>query len=1560
MWDSGPAGTSMADTTEGNRSPDIIYAGSALQDSTTYYWRITFWDDDGASGSVSPLQQFTTTTLVNTAPTAPTTLYCNNTTAQSGQTNPTNITDSSPAFSAIYEDPDPGDTANKYRVEVNTQSDFGGTVMWDSGAAGTSMADTTEGNRSPDIIYAGSGLQNATTYYWRITFWDDGGAEGAVSATQQFTTTTVDTFSYRKQIIIDNAMVSGSSNLNNFPVMIKLTGADFQEIEDDTRPDGFDIIFRAEDATTCGGSAPCTLDYEFEVYDEANDLLIAWVRIPTLKVNEPTVIYLHYGNPSITQSQENAAGVWDSNYAAVWHLDEDAAGTGTADLYQDSTSNTNHGDDYVAATGKDGQVGAGQEFNVDYIAIPDPGGSWEFADGGLDAGTSDFTISGWFLRSAAAAYPTIVYKGGGGATDTGYWFHYNEAADSIDLRVSNGTVRFIANSNSGLGMTTFGQWHYVAVVFHRGTLDDTATFYLDGDPAGSESSIDIAGDSVSNTKNVALGSNSFIGNLDEVRISSTARSGDWIKTKYNNQKTPSSFISVDPEELVPAVALADHTAGQEADKFGTSGSVTGAELFAFQLTNNRGNTPTVVDQVVFQLSSVTGISDTDFANLEIYVDDNNDGTIDGSDTVGTVGGFGLVDAGVTTITFSADFTVAGSAAVNYILKGDVSNLGVGNTVTIGLGTSDVTLISGTVGGNAASSVTHRQDGWSYRKPIIIDSSRVVVGCPNELTDLTDFAVLISITGDDDLKTTANGGHVVHPDGYDITFRASDGITQLDHEVEQYDGSATGGTLVAWVRIPTLSGSSDTTIYLYYGDSSVTSPTENPTGVWDSNFAGVWHLKEDPSGAAPQMKDSTANLHHGTSGGTMTLADQVPGQMGGSLEFDGADDLVNLGNSSDFDVANITLTAWARLDSTFTDTFPKIASKGNPEAYQLLYNTINTAYTASIRVGGVEHEVGGDNVMDTLRFYAMTYDGATLEFFIDGVSQGTNTSPSGNLNTSSQDLVIANRVTDARHWKGIIDEVRISNTGRSTCWIQTEFNNQKYPNKAQYPTNGFITVDPEVSLNSAPSAPTTLYSDNDTAQSGRTNPTDITDTSPAFSAIYTDPDSEDTANKYRVEVNTQSDFAGTVMWDSGASGTSMADTTEGNRCPDIIYAGSALQDSTTYYWRIRFWDDDVAEGAVSATQQFTTTTLVNAAPTAPTTPYSNNGTAQSGQTNPTDITDTSPAFSAIYEDPDPGDIANKYRIEVNTQSDFAGTVMWDSGPSGTTMTDTTAGNRCPDIIYAGSALQDATTYYWRITFWDDDGLEGASATGQFTTTTLVNAAPTAPTTPYSNNDTAQSGQTNPTDITDPTPAFSAIYEDPDPEDIANKYRVEVNTQSNFSGTVMWDSGAAGTSMADTTRGNRSPDIIYAGSALQDSTTYYWRIRFWDDDGAEGAVSATQQFTTTTLVNSAPTAPTTPYSNNDTAQSGQTNPTDITDLTPAFSAIYNDPNPGDIANKYRVEVNTQSDFAGTVMWDVGASGNTMANTIAGNRCPDIIYAGAPLQDATTYSLQPLQLQRWWTFG
>jgi len=99
--------------------------------------------------------------------------------------------------------------------------------------------------------------------------------------------------------------------------------------------------------------------------------------------------------------------------------------------------------------------------------------------------------------------------------------------------------------------------------------------------------------------------------------------------------------------------------------------------------------------------------------------------------------------------------------------------------------------------------------------------------------LPDFPVLVNLT-DNELKTTANGGRVTSSNGYDIIFRAYDSATcggpsvcTLDHQIETYDGAT--GTLVAWVRIPSLSKGNDTVFYMHYGDSGIGGPTENPPG-----------------------------------------------------------------------------------------------------------------------------------------------------------------------------------------------------------------------------------------------------------------------------------------------------------------------------------------------------------------------------------------------------------------------------------------------------------------------------------------------------------------------------------------------------------------------------------------------------------------------------------------------------------------------------------------------------------------------------------------------------------
>ena len=239
----------------------------------------------------------------------------------------------------------------------------------------------------------------------------------------------------------------------------------------------------------------------------------------------------------------------------------------------------------------------------------------------------------------------------------------------------------------------------------------------------------------------------------------------------------------------------------------------------------------------------------------------------------------------------------------------------------------------------------------------------------------------------------------------------------------------------------------------------------------------------------------------------------------------------------------------------------------------------------------------------------------------------------------------------------------------------------------------------ITVGNAPTAPTTLFSNASDAQLCCSSAT--IDATPVFSAIFNDADAGNTGTKYRIQVASDAGFT-TLLWNSSASGTTMASTAIGARSPNINYGGSALTlGGATYYWRIKFWDNDSLESPFSATATFTTST----APTAPTTLFSNDGSAQTGLTNPVGVTAGRPNFSAIFNDPDIGDIATKYRVQVDDNNDFS-SLVWDSGAAGTSMANCSEGARCADIVFGATTELDVdeSVYFWRIKFFDQSGVE----------------------------------------------------------------------------------------------------------------------------------------------------------------------------------------------------------------------------------------------------------------
>ncbi|MDY0096924.1 MAG: DUF2341 domain-containing protein, partial [Candidatus Dojkabacteria bacterium] len=335
----------------------------------------------------------------------------------------------------------------------------------------------------------------------------------------------------------------------------------------------------------------------------------------------------------------------------------------------------------------------------------------------------------------------------------------------------------------------------------------------------------------------------------------------------------------------------------------------------------------------------------------------------------------------------------------------------------------------------------------------------------------------------------------------------------------------------------------------------------------------------------------------------------------------------------------------------------------------------------------------------------------------------------------------------------------------------------------------VTLQSEEAYNLTPSAPSSLQTE------GSTNPTAVGDLTPEFSAVFSDPDTGDTGIYYQIQVNTNNTFTGTVMWDSNK--TPISPITNGARSSDISYDGTTLSNNgTTYYWRIKFWDNGDVESPWSSTAQFT----MDMAPSAPT------SLLTEALSNPPRVGDLTPEFSAIFND-GAGDTGVYYEIEVNTNNTFTGTVMWDSGQQ--SITPITNGARSSDISYNGTTLSyNGTTYYWRIRFWNqNDAVSSWSSTAQFT----MDTPPNAPTSLLAET------LTNPTNVSDLTPEFSAIFSDPNTGDTGIYYQIQVNTNSTFDGISMW--APSKTSITAITNNTRSSNISYNGTALSADGTLY---------------------------------------------------------------------------------------------------------------------------------------------
>lgn len=391
-----------------------------------------------------------------------------------------------------------------------------------------------------------------TTYDYRILA-ENQFFESEASAAVSVTTDNVPggEWTFTMDITIDG--YEGGGVLENFPVLVRfdeaMEGFSFADFAD---PQGGDLRFVNGDGTR-------ELSYEIDTWNE-NGAAAVWVRVPQIEAEGDTVISALWGNEDATvpPAYTNNGSVWEGNYRAVWHLQEDE------NERMDSTAFAHHATPAGPLAVQPGVVGRSARFDGSdgntFLSI-----GQELSD--ALAFTNQFTLEGWMRIDAGAGtqYRFAYTVGDPYWTGSGYRVDFN----TTRMRTSIGTEFGVGGGNARQthdtdfpGGVPEEEWFHFAVVWNgnqistyfNGQHAKTETFPHEIDYPDWASDPLVLGGGIFGD-NPAI-NRSLAGNLDEMRISITPKSADWIAATYKNILNTDQFLTLgNVETTAPAPVI---------------------------------------------------------------------------------------------------------------------------------------------------------------------------------------------------------------------------------------------------------------------------------------------------------------------------------------------------------------------------------------------------------------------------------------------------------------------------------------------------------------------------------------------------------------------------------------------------------------------------------------------------------------------------------------------------------------------------------------------------------------------------------------------------------------------------------------------------------------------------------------------------------------------------------------------------------------------------------------------------------------------------------------------
>jgi len=350
-------------------------------------------------------------------------------------------------------------------------------------------------------------------------------------------TSTISSYVEKKQITYDTSANGANitTNQNYFPITIHINSLSwpvgternifFGTYNNQSGHEGKRIQFFDYDQTT-------NLPYEVEYYSNSNQEAIYWVRIPTVyqsgdaNYSSHHFIWVAYGNDADGTDYHGSYGsyvaqqndVWSengaNNFAMVQHMGDNS--WLTSPEAKDSTSNSFNGTN-SGTTDVAGQAREGRSFNGTTITVND---NTKLKQNG------DFSYSFWIKGTADGGYRGIMRYGPGNNADSYYVYHDNSYIYYKRNNWQDPLWHTVTSTLAYVSMTFSNTSKYLTW-YYNGSLDHSPTYYPYPTNNGVNNLVFGQGDSVG-----------LIGVLDEIRLSNSLRSADWIKLEYYSmQKT---------------------------------------------------------------------------------------------------------------------------------------------------------------------------------------------------------------------------------------------------------------------------------------------------------------------------------------------------------------------------------------------------------------------------------------------------------------------------------------------------------------------------------------------------------------------------------------------------------------------------------------------------------------------------------------------------------------------------------------------------------------------------------------------------------------------------------------------------------------------------------------------------------------------------------------------------------------------------------------------------------------------------------------------------------------